>query len=71
MLCCRLLRRAVVVVIMAAFALAALSCIVSARKWFTGPIRTIEDNYIGEYDQSEKDGADLQVNEREVSDSEI
>ena len=54
-----------VVIIMAVFVFASLSWIVSARKWFKGPVRTVEDGGTpGEYG-SEKTGT--RVDEREAS----
>ena len=49
--------------IMAVFLFASLSWILSARKWFKGPVRTIEDTAPQTFD--EKDSA--QVDEQEIS----
>lgn len=53
-----------VVIIMAVIIFAGLSWVISARKWFTGPVRTVEEKGIpGAYE----DKKDSQVVEKEVS----
>ena len=46
------------------FVFAGLSWIFSARKWFKGPVRTVEENDNSESTFKEKDG---QVMEKEAS----
>ena len=49
-----------IVIIMAVFAFASVWWVVSARKWFKGPVRTVE-----EVDSYEKGG--VRVDEKKVS----
>ena len=52
-----------VVIIMGVLIFAGLSCILSARKWFKGPVRTVEVGGVaGAYDEKK-----AQVTEQEVS----
>ena len=43
-----------VVIIMAVFVFASASWIVSARKWFKGPVTTVEDGEMSAYDEKQR-----------------
>ncbi|OBZ70417.1 putative amino-acid permease PB24D3.02c [Grifola frondosa] len=49
-----------VVIIMAVFLFASISWVVSARKWFTGPIKNVDEDPVS-YDEKKLDQVDVQV----------
>ena len=53
-----------VVIIMGVFVFASLSWVLSAHKWFRGPVRTVDDSQDAE-ELKEKD--EVTIEEREVS----
>ena len=43
-----------VVIIMAVFVFASASWVISARKWFKGPVTTVEDSETSTYDEKQR-----------------
>ncbi len=57
-----------VVLIVGVLVFASLSWIFSARKWFKGPVRTIDDAQVGSAGEVEEKETKTRVDEREMVD---